>query len=109
MRQTSPPKVLLAFPESHYNSRGGRTLVTEVSSREQRLCLPGVDPAGLLLSGQFPIVTPPVPFDTDGTITYLLQGGVNKTVLRTVLPPINFLVGFRYYATSKKTEGCKEL
>lgn len=38
----------------------------------------------------------PVPFDTDGTIMYLLQGGVNKTVLRTVPPPISLLVGFRY-------------
>lgn len=55
-----------------------------------------MDPAGLPLSGQFPIVTPPVPFDTDGTITYLLQGGVSKTVLRTMPPPINLLVGFHY-------------
>lgn len=67
MRQTSPPKVPLAFPESHYNSRGGRNLVTEVSSGHQGAkALPAwVDPAGLPLSGQFSVVTHPVPFDTE--------------------------------------------
>lgn len=35
MRQKSPHKVLLVFPESHYNSRGGRNPVTGVSSGHQ--------------------------------------------------------------------------
>lgn len=95
MRQTSPPKVPLAFPESHYNSRGGRNLVTEVSSGAK--ALPAwVDPAGLPLSGQLPMLHLQFLLTQNGTLMYLLQGGVNKTVLRTVPPAINILVGFCY-------------